>query len=502
MDLLYLVLLLVLVSLLSYWFLTRSHNHWSKQNVPSVPNPSPGIGHMWSVLCFKEHQGEFIHNMYKSTEASMIGFNFIHRPAILLRDPELVKSVFQTNFTSFHSNAVTVNEVYDPVMAKNPFVIHDLEKWKVARARAISHFSSKKLKDLFVIVHEVSRKLTGFVDRKVKESSGLFECELKQLFTRYTGEIVANAAFAIEGQSFEDNPHKLAFTMVAPTIFDPSIINGVKTSLLFYAPGLADLLGVNFLDKKVETYFRENLKEIIKQRRQSNTIQNDFLQFCIDANSEENIDGIIADVIIFYLDTYETSSLVGAYLFYHLSQNKDVQDKLRKHIREVLEPTKGTITYESLKNMNYLEQVLNESLRLMPPAVVHTKLCTEPITLVGSDGLECHLRVGDPVFISSLGIHKDPKYWPDPEVFNPDRFNSENLASLRNKCIFFPFGEGPRMCLGMRFGTMMIKLLVASLITNYSLEPSSKTKVPFELDSGSFMPMVKGGLWAKFKKLS
>lgn len=455
---------------------------------------------MWPVLSLKVNATNFIHNMYKSTEASMIGFHFIDRPSILLRDPELVKSVFQTNFTSFHSNTVTVNEKNDPVISKNPFVIRDLEKWKVARARAISHFSSKKLKDLFVIVREVSFKLNTFVDRKINETNGSYECELKHLCAKYTGEIVANAAFAMEGQSFEDNPHKLAFTKLAPTIFEPSFINSVKQALFFFLPSIAELFKVTFLDKKAEAYFRENLKAIVKERRQSNTIQNDFLQFCVDANTDENIDGIIADVIIFYLDTYETTSIVSSFLFYYISRNKDVQDKLRKHIREVLEPTKGVITYESLKGMNYVEQVLNETLRLWPPAGVHMKSCTKEITLVGPDGLECHLKPGDPVFISSTGLQNDPKYWPEPEVFNPDRFSPENQAG-RDKFVFFPFGEGPRMCLGMRFAMIMIKLLTATLVTNYSLEPSSKTKVPFEIEPGSMMTLVKGGLWAKFKKL-
>lgn len=501
MDLLYLITGLVLLSLLTYWFLTRVHNHWAKQNVPAVPNPLPFFGHMWSVFCFKESTSVSIQRMYNSTEASMIGLYFMHRPTILLRDPELVKSVFQTNYASFHSNLITVNESRDPVMAKNPFVIRDLEKWKVARARAISHFSGKKLRDLFVIVREVSIKINAFVDRKIEENGGAYECELRNLFTKFTGEIVANAAFAIEGQSFEDNPHKLAFTNVAPTIFEPSLMNGIKQSLLFYLPAVAEFLRVNFLDKKAEAYFRENLKAIVKERRQSNAMQNDFLQFCIDANSGDNIDGIIADVIIFYLDTYETTSLASSYLFYYISVNKDVQDKLRKHIKEVLEPSKGVVTYESLKSMNYLEQVLNETMRMTPPLGVHMKACTEEITLTGSDGLKCHLKPGDLAFISSAGLHMDSKYWPEPEVFNPDRFSAENQVG-RSKYVFFPFGEGPRMCLGMRFAMVMIKLLTAALITNYSLEPSSKTKVPFEIESGSVMTMVKGGLWAKFKKLS
>lgn len=312
---------------------------------------------------------------------------------------------------------------------------------------------------------------------------------------------MANTAFAIQGQSFEDNPSRLSFTNVAKTIFEPNLLNGIKLALIIYLPDIAKLLSVGFLQKKTDAYFRENIKAVLKQRKSLTNPPNDFLQFVIESNSEADLDSIIADVILFYADVYGTSSTTMSLLFYHLSRNGEVQEKLRDHILSILETTNGAVTYESLKSMYYLDQVIYETLRLTPTLGTQLKFCTEEITLTGSDGLTCNLQPGHRVFISQFGLHNDSKYWPDPEVFDPERFSLENQAR-RNKSTFIGFSEGPRMCVGMRLAVMLVKLATVSLITEYSVEHSPKTKVPLELDPISVVTLYKGGLWAKFRRLN
>ena len=469
--------------------------------MPCMPDPVPGFGHMFPVIALKENMPTFAERLYKHTDKSMVGFYFLRKPGLLVRDPELVKCVLQTKFLSFRNNQLQLDWNNDPVMALNPFFTGDAHLWRTARARTTNHLSAKKLKSLFIIINEVCAKTDAYVDRKVQESGGLFECEIKEHFLKFTGEVVANSAFAIEGQSFEDNPDRFSFTNVAKTIFEPTVVNGIKQSLLFYMPDFAKLLKMSFLSNKADDYFRQTIKAIIKQRKQtSNSAPNDFLQFCLESNTVDDIDSIIADIIIFYSDVYETSSSTLAALFYYLSEYKDVQSKLREQILSVLEANKGEITYESLKDLNYLEQVMFEALRLCPPLGSQMKVCTEEVTLTGPDGLTCTLKPGSPVIVPGMALHRDSKYWPDPEVFNPDRFSPDNQAN-RNKYVYLPFGEGPRMCVGVRLATMMIKQVVCALLAEYSVEPSSKTKLPLEMEPTSFLTHIKGGLWAKFKKL-
>ncbi|XP_011500531.1 PREDICTED: cytochrome P450 9e2-like [Ceratosolen solmsi marchali] len=491
----------VLILFLLYWFLTKTFNHWEKCNIPYLRNAIPGFGHLLPLLTLRENIALFSNRVYKMSDSSMTGFYFLRQPALLVRDPELIKSILLSNFSSFRNNGIVLNEDADPVLSKNPFFTGDYQAWKIARARVSNNLSKLKLNYLFVIVNDVISKMVDFIDKKIEKDGSVYECELKKEFSRYTGEVVANAAFAINGQSFSDNPDKLAFTNVANTLFDTNFINGIKQMLIFFLPNVARLLRVNFLQKSTDLYLRENLKAIIKQRKQENSQPKDFLQFCIDSNTEDNIDGIISDVIVFYLDVLETTSTVLSILFYHLSENPDVQEKLRAHVNSVLKETDGVLTFESLKNMDYLEATLNESLRLLPPFGVLTKFCTKEITLTGSDNLSCVLRPDDRIFISLNGLHSDSKYWPEPHIFNPERFTKENQNNI-TKFTFLGFGEGPRICAGMRFAMILVKVATATLLSKYSIEHSQKTKLPFQFVTTSFITYIQGGLWAKVRKLS
>ncbi|OXU20779.1 hypothetical protein TSAR_005269 [Trichomalopsis sarcophagae] len=502
-DLLPWLVLPGLLVFLGYWYLTQNHQHWKKQNVPSLPDPLPIFGHMLPVITLRDNIGTFAERLHwYNKDASMLGFHFMGQPALLVREAELVKIVLQANFSSFRSNLLQLSERNDPVLSKNPFFINEPGRWKETRMRIGSHLTGTKLGRLFVIVDQVVRQMKSFTDRRIG-SNGFYECELKGYFVRCTGEVVANAAFAIHGQSFEDQPERLSFYEMAKTIFEPTTINGIKQALLFYLPAFGELLGVSFLQKSTDAFFRENVTAIIKQRREQNASEppSDFLQYCIDAAPEQDIDAIVADVIIFYMDMYETSSTSLASIFYQLSRHPDIQAKLREHVTEVVQSEgDGRVTYESLKRMTYLDQVINEALRILSPLGALTKLCSEPIRLTGSDGITCELRPGDPVFVSIQALHLDEKYWPDPERFDPDRFAAENEAQ-RNKMAFLVFGEGPRMCVGMRLGLMVVKMTIANLLMNYQVEASPKTKLPLEIDPTSIVSNVKGGLWARFQKL-
>jgi cytochrome P450 family 6 len=493
---------IVLLTALTYWFLTKTFHHWEKKNVPSLRSPLPGFGHILPIITFKENIATFFHRLYKMSDTSMTGFYFLRKPALLIRDPALVKCILQSNFSSFRNNMIILNEKTDPVLSKNPFFANNSQAWKDARVRVANHLSNKKLNYLFIIVNDVTCKMTDFIAKKIAQNGGsAYECELKKQFSRYTGEVVANSAFAVNGQSFDDNPSKFAFINVINSLFEVSFINGIKQTLMFYIPEVANFFKMSFLQKSTDTYFRENLKAIIKKRKQENSAPNDFLQFCMESNPEDDLDGIISDVIVFYLDVYETSSIVISILFYHLSQNIGIQQKLRNHINSTLEETDGTITFDSLKNMDYLECVIFESIRLLSPLGVLIKSCTKEITLTGTDDLTCQLRPGDLVFISMMGLHSDSKHWSEPHIFDPERFSKENEAN-RNKYAFLGFSEGPRMCAGIRFAIMLVKLVTATLISKYSIEHSEKTVTPIKLVTSSFMTYAQGGLWAKFTKLN
>lgn len=92
----------------------------------------------------------------------------------------------------------------------------------------------------------------------------------------------------------------------------------------------------------------------------------------------------------------------------------------------------------------YLDMVISETLRKYPPLAFLDRRASADYKVPGSNVV---LKKGTPVYIPMLGLHMDPQYFPEPEKYNPERFNEENRAQIPS-CVYFPFGEGPRTCIG------------------------------------------------------
>lgn len=97
-------------------------------------------------------------------------------------------------------------------------------------------------------------------------------------------------------------------------------------------------------------------------------------------------------------------------------------------------------------------------------------------------------------------IHYDPEIYPEPSKFDPERFSEQNKAD-RHQMAFLPFGDGPRNCIGLRFGLMQTKVALIKLLSNYKILPSSKTMIPMRFDSKSLILAPHDGMWLKVEKL-
>ena len=117
---------------------------------------------------------------------------------------------------------------------------------------------------------------------------------------------------------------------------------------------------------------------------------------------------------------------------------------MRHEINTVLDKHDDKITYEAIQDLKYMDQVINEALRMYPPVSLVTRKCVKDYKVPDAD---VTIEEGVVVMIPIMGIHYDEDYYPEPETFDPERFNEENKKS-RPQYIHLPFGEGPRNCIG------------------------------------------------------
>lgn len=475
------------------------YNYWSKQHIPSLHGVIPGIGNMWPVISLRRNFFEFIQEAYVSYahRSSMIGFYNMTTPAIIVCDPKLVNTVLDEKFTSFYRNKLTVDPILDPIFHNSTIFTYG-HAWSISRKRLLQAFSTSKLKMIFAISEQVGRKMEIFLDRQLKKE-GRIEIELRDLFSRYTAEIVANAAFGMEAECFKSTEHLSTFQEVSKRIFEPSFVNSLLQILVFFIPWLNKICGVPFLPKEADHFLRTNLQRVIEERKKENINRSDFFQHIVnmerDGNTIFDENALIAHAFTFYTDAYGTTSVALSYVGYQLARYQKIQDNVREEINSVIAGNNGALTYESLKRMTYLSQIISESQRMKPTEGAISKICTRACELTGSDGLSCHMEPGTEIIIPMQGLHVDSRYWKDPHTFDPDRFNQDRVKKI-NKHTFIPFSFGPRMCPGNKMALVEMKACLSVLLRKYKLTISPRTRIPLKMSPGVFLPVAVDGIWA------
>jgi cytochrome P450 family 6 len=276
---------------------------------------------------------------------------------------------------------------------------------------------------------------------------------------------------------------------------DPQII---KRFLVNSFPNLAKMLHVGIFPKELSDFYFSVVRNTIKYREENSVKRNDFMNLMIQMKNSTGSDNITVDQItaqsfIFFLAGYETAATTLTYCLYELSLNKDYQERLRNEIKEVLEKHDNNVTYEAITEMTYMDQVLDETLRKYPPAPLVQRICKADYKVPGTNFTwKANTNIKIPIY----AIHHDPEIYPNPDVFDPERFTPEEVAK-RHPCSFIPFGSGPRLCIGMRFALIEAKIALVKLLTTFKFESFKK----LEISKTQILLQPEGGVLIKFEKL-
>ena len=280
-------------------------------------------------------------------------------------------------------------------------------------------------------------------------------------------------------------------------LFDLSTIELLKFFLAIGLPGLCRKLGVRQNPKEPTDFFLATLLQTMDYREKNDIKRNDFVSMLLGLKEHFTKEELAAEGFLVYSGGFETSSTLITFTLFELAINPDIQDQLREEIKSGLEENDGKLTYDLLFGFKYLDMVVNESLRKYPPISSLARKSVKDYKIAGTDLV---IPKGTTIEMPTYSLHHDPEYYPEPSKFDPERFSPENEKS-RVPFTFLPFGDGPRNCIGLRFGIMQSKVAIVKLLQKFKFTPNLKSPIPMKFEPASPFLAPVGGMWLSLQKI-
>ncbi|XP_066257293.1 probable cytochrome P450 6a13 [Euwallacea similis] len=495
----YLAILIVLGFLYLYVYFQFSYTYWMRKGVSHLKPRFP-LGNNDCIGFEAFSYGTETVEWYKELKKRGLKYGGAWswaKPVLILTDPEYFRDVLLKDFNSFIDRDFYHNPKYDP-RNENLFVL-EKEEWRHLRQKLTPVFTSAKMRIMLPLVVKCSDLMA---QRFENYSQSREDIDLKETLASFTTDVIGSIAFGLDFGSFTSKEAR--FRKMGREIFRSTPSSKLYLILTRMCQDTAQKLGITNIPTVVTDFFTQVISENMKYRKEKNVVIPDFLQLLTELYESDKkekynftFEDLIGNVISFFIAGFDTSSSTMHFALYELCRNPELQEKTRREILRVLGDHNGEITYESLQEMTYLRQVIDETLRMYPPVQNIARICVRPYKFKGEN---VTIDPGTSVLIPALAIGRDQDYYPNPDQFDPERFNTENKSSM-NPFVYLPFGEGPRNCIGKRFGIMQSSIGLIRILSKFRVSISPSTRIPLTLKRGLFLMQPNEKLYLKVEKL-
>ncbi|XP_066154470.1 probable cytochrome P450 6a13 [Euwallacea fornicatus] len=495
----YIFVLFVLGFLYLYLYFQFSYTYWRRKGIPYLKPRFP-LGNNDCIGFEAFSYGKETVEWYKELKRRGLKYGGVWswaKPVLLLTDPEYYKAVLLKDFNSFVDRDFYHNPKYHP-KDENLFVV-EKERWRQLRQKLSPVFTSAKMRIMLPLVVKCSDLMWQHFEKYSQSHEDLV---LKETLASFTTDVIGSVAFGLDFGSFTSK--EAQFRKMGREIFRSTLSSKVQLVLSRMCQDTAQNLGISNIPLVVTEFFTKVISDNIKYRKEKNVVVPDFLQLLMELyeSDKENkynftIEDLIGNVILFFIAGFDTSSTTMQFALYELCRNPEHQEKTRNEILRVLGNHNGEVTYEALQEMTYLRQVLDETLRMYPPVQNIARICVKPYKFKGEN---VTIAPGTSVLIPVIAIGRDQDHYPNPEKFDPDRFSPENKTTI-NPFLYLPFGEGPRNCVGKRFGIMQSSVGLIRILSKFRVSISPSTQMPLTLKRGLFLMQPNETLYLKVEKL-
>lgn len=416
---------------------------FTMRNRSSVVPPGPGITSLLLLGKDPIYGPMRLQRDFGSISYMPVGPGFA--PIYVINDPEMIHQVLVKERDRYIKDRFI--KWMSPVFGDGVLVT-DGEKWARARRMMTPAFRPRALRSYGEVMIDATEKALG----KLNVHQG-FDME------GWTRDLALDIALeSLFGAELGDKAARVAQALDDLLVFADGILGRITPppKKLPIRMNRALWRGMKGMDQVID--------EILEERAQSSEERLDLLAMLLGARdadgSELSPQEIHDQIITLLLAGHETTALSLSYTFMLLGWNPRVVEKIQQELEEVLGDR--ALEIGDLRNLTYLNQVIQEALRMYPPAAITVRQAIKEDTIAGYT-----IPVGAQVVIPIWGMHHDTRFWDRPYAFNPERWDADSSVE-RPRYSFFPFGGGNRVCIGEQFARMEMQIVMATILRKFT----------------------------------
>ncbi len=390
----------------------------------------------------------------------------------MVMEPDALRRMLLEKLDDYPKSIVTKN-LLRPAIGESLFIAEGAH-WRWQRRTAAPVFSHRNVMNLAPV-------MSGAAERSVARihEAGPRAVDFLQEMVSTTFDVISDVTFSGDEAFDRDLVHRAIDAYISEagkiSLFDmlgfPDWVP--RPGRMFSAGGMKDMKRV--ADEAIEARAARGAEGVP-----------DLLDLLLSGEDPEskrkmNVGELRDNLLTFIVAGHETTALTLAWSLYLLAFDPAIQDRARAEVNEVV--TDGVATGGDVENLGFIRQIVDEALRLYPPAGMVSRTAQAADTLCGRE-----IRPGDTVIVPIYALHRHHLLWEEPDAFRPDRW----AEGKPDRYAYLPFGDGPRICIGASFALQEAVIILATLIANFRFKPV-KGRDPEPVMILTLRP--EGGVW-------
>lgn len=338
------------------------YSYWERHKIPFA-EPTFPFGHLNMWRRRDEHLDKILEPLYHQykSDSPVVGLYFFLEPMLLITDLDLVQNILIGDFQYFQRRSNIFDKKSDPLSA-NLFNI-DYEDWKPLRSKFNRELTVKKLKLMFPTILSVADEFTERLVESV-QMNDTNEMDISDWMTRYAMDVMDASVLGFNRRTLTNPDEKLL--SIGKKVFDRPRNTPYRSAVITQFEFFTKIFGFRIHHRDVSDYFIQTVKNTVAARENNNVLHNDLMDTLVKLKNSGNssvqltVEEISAHAYVFFLAGFQGSSSVLMYCLHELSmeENKHIQLKARKEIAAILERHCGNLSYKSINEMTYIEQII------------------------------------------------------------------------------------------------------------------------------------------------